>query len=139
MHSMAMLTVRDESVGGDSLHEFTLENLNDRITVRELIRSRVYQEARDLQAKAAAENRDGVDCRALVVPADAERTLNGIRVDTARKVDWKEQADRAAAAFESNGIVILINDRQAETLDEEFDVGPSTDVTFLKLTALVGG
>ena len=41
------LTVRDETTSGDILHEFALEVLTERITVRELIRSRVYQEVQD--------------------------------------------------------------------------------------------
>jgi len=34
---------------------------------------------------------------------------------------------------------VLIDNRQAEELDEEFVVGPTTAVSFVKLTPLVGG
>ncbi len=36
-------------------------------------------------------------------------------------------------------MLILIDDRQAESLDQEFTIGTGTSVTFLKLTLLVGG
>jgi hypothetical protein len=53
--------------------------------------------------------------------------------------DWKTQFQKAVEAFEANQILILINDRQAESLDEEFIIDPSTRVTFLRLTMLVAG
>lgn len=138
---MPTLTLRDESAAGTVHGSFELTDLDDRITVRELIRSRVYQEVRDLEVRQAASDRDLLDFRGLVTPSDTERALNGpgIRVPKGRKINWKEQYENACEAFKRNGFLILINDRQAESLDEEFDVGPSTDVAFLKLTPLVGG
>jgi hypothetical protein len=127
------LTVRDETSSGDTLHEFALEVLTERITVRELIRSRVYQEVQDY-------NRQQPQVfRGLVQPSDAEATLNGYKVRKARTIDWKKQFDKAIEAFESNGILILVGDRQAESLDEEIVVRPDTTVSFLRLTPLVGG
>ena len=41
------LTIRDENTAGDTTHTLTLDFLTERITVRELIRSRVYQEVKD--------------------------------------------------------------------------------------------
>src|SRR6266508_598084 len=43
----ATLTIRDESLSGESLHEWALEVLTEKLTVRELIRGRVYQEVQD--------------------------------------------------------------------------------------------
>jgi len=37
------LVVRDETTGGQTTNELSLEFLTERIDVRELIRSRVYQ------------------------------------------------------------------------------------------------
>jgi hypothetical protein len=48
-----LLTVRDETATGQSLHSIDLEFLTERITVRELIRSRVYQEVKDRNVRAA--------------------------------------------------------------------------------------
>jgi hypothetical protein len=130
----ATLTIRDESLGGAApLHEWALEVLTERLTVRELIRSRVYQEVQDHNRQQSAE------FRGLVQPEGAERTLNGWRLKQARPIDWKQQFEKALEAFEGNRVVILINDRQAEALDEEFEVRPDTAVTFLRLTPLVGG
>ena len=129
----ATLTIRDETVGGESLSEWALDVLTERITVRELIRSRVYQEVQDY-------NRSRADIfRGFIQPEGAEKALNGWKLKNPRQLDWKRQFDRGIEAFEKNQVLILVNDRQAESLDEEIEVGPETRVTFLRLTALVGG
>ena len=127
------ITVVDETVGGDTINELTLEFLNERITVRELIRSRIYQEVSEYNASLPGSS------RGLVQPAEAERVLNGYRLRPARRIDWEEQYRRALRAFESNGFVILVDDRQIEDLDQEIELRHDSKVSFLKLTPLVGG
>jgi len=129
----ATLTIRDETPGSKSFREWSLELLTERLTVRELIRSRVYQEVQDYNQQQPGE------FQGLVQPTDAERTLNGYRLKKPRQIDWRGQYEQAIAAFESNQVLVLINDRQAESLDEAFDVTPDTQVSFLRLTLLVGG
>lgn len=128
-----ILTVRDETTSGGTLHEFALELLTERITIRELIRSRVHQEVQDYN------RRQPQVFRGLVQPTDAEIALNGFTLRKPRTLDWKKQYDKAIEAFETNGILILIDDKQAESLDEEIVIGPQTRVSFLRLTMLVGG
>src|SRR5262245_2378725 len=130
---MPTITIRDEVSPGKVLNEFTVELLTEKVTVRELIRSRVYQEVQDYNAKATGH------FSGLVSPTEAEKTLNGFRVKPGRKLDWKAQFETATDAFSNNGVLVLIDDRQAETLEEQVVVGPKTRVTFLKLTPLVGG
>jgi hypothetical protein len=127
------LTVRDETTSGGTLHEFALEVLTERLTVRELIRSRVYQEVQDYN------RRQPPVYRGLVQPTDAEATLNGYLLRKQRLIDWKSQYDKAVAAFETNGFLVLVDDKQAESLDEEIVVRPGTRVSFLRLMPLVGG
>ncbi len=132
------LTIRDETTAGQRLSELTLDGLSERITVRELIRSRVYQEVKDINVRAALlPNRPAF--HALVQPSDAERELNGYRLKKPREIDWKKQFDVAVQAFEHKSFLILIDDKQATGLDEEFDIGPCSQVSFVKLVPLVGG
>ena len=101
--------------------------------MRELIRSRVYQEVQDY-------NRRQPDrFRGLIRPSEAEETLNGFKLAKRRQIDWKAQFAKATEAVEKNQILILLNDKQVESLDEEIEIKPGTAVTFLKLTMLVGG
>lgn len=130
---MATLTVRDETTAGETTGEIVLEFLTERITVRELIRSRVYQEVKDFNTDPARV------FKGLVQPTDAERTLNGFELKKPRSIDWQAQFEQAIAAFEGNRILILVDDRQVESLDETIEVKPGTQVAFLRLTMLVGG
>jgi hypothetical protein len=130
--------VRDESPAGQSLHEMALEFLSERITVRELLRERVHHEVREFNR-----HEDMVVFNGLVQPDDTEQVLNGrrpeYRLKRHRVIDWESQFAHAMSAFEKNGFFVLIDERQAESLDQEFVIGPATSVTFVKLVPLVGG
>lgn len=129
----ATLAVRDETTSGTVERRFTLEFPTERITVRELIRERVYQEVQDY-------NRAGGEVfQGLVRPSDAEVALNGFRMRTRREIDWKAQYEQACAAFEQNRVLVLVGDRQAESLEETIEIGRGTEVAFLRLVMLVGG
>ena len=130
---MTQLKVCDETTVGEKIGEFVMDLLTERISVRELIRSRVYQEVQDYNLKAPEY------FRGLVQPADAEKTLNCIKIKKGRQLDWRKQFGVALEAFEANRILILVNERQAESLDEEIVVEPETRVSFLRLVPLVGG
>jgi hypothetical protein len=75
----------------------------------------------------------------LVQPTQAERTLNGYQFNQPRLVDPQAQFKKAIQAFEGNGFIVLVDDRQVNTLEDEIALRPETSVTFLKLVPLVGG
>lgn len=126
------LTIRDAVNLGDERPVFVLEFLTERTTIRELIRSRVYQDVKDYNASQSD------TFRGLVEPGKAERTLNGDRPKR-RQIDWEVQAAKAIEAFDRNGFILLVDDEQAEDLDAEIVIEPGMAVTFLKLMPLVGG
>lgn len=131
----ATLTIRDETTFGfdDNPYFFSLGLASERLTAAELLRERVRHEVEEFNA------RQPETFRGLVQPTDAERTLNGYRLRARRTLDWEEQYERAVEAFGRNGFILLVDDRQVESLDEVIEVGPDTSVTFLKLVPLVGG
>src|ERR1051326_7145003 len=129
----ATLTIHDETTSGQRMNSCTLECLTERMTVRELIRARIFQEVQDYNLK------EPEYFRGLVEPSEAERTLNGFKLRAKRKIDWQEQFRRACEAFERNGFFVLVGDRQATSLDEEFEVKVDTEVSFVKLVPLIGG
>jgi hypothetical protein len=77
--------------------------------------------------------------RGLVQPTEAEQTLNGVKLRKGHKINWKEQFDRAVEAFQRKQVLVLVDDEQVESLEEEVEIRPDTVVSFLKLTLLVGG
>jgi hypothetical protein len=130
---MPTLTVFDESTAGDRQPGISLDFLTDRVTVRELIRKRVYEEVQEYNL------REPQYFKGLVQPTDAERVLNGYKLRKRRKIDWEKQFEKAVQAFERNGFLVLVDDHQAETLDEEIEIRVDTQVSFLRLVPLVGG
>src|SRR3954464_11794436 len=129
----ATLTIHDETSSGQKTNTFTIDCLNERMTVRELIRARIYQEVQNYN------QREPEYFRGLVEPPEAERVLNGYKLKAKRKINWEEQFKRAVEAFDRNGFFVLVGQRQAETLDQQFDVKVDTEVSFVKLVPLVGG
>ncbi|GAA0957480.1 hypothetical protein [Virgisporangium aurantiacum] len=130
---MFIVTVVDETTAGTRGDAWHLDIFEETLTLRELIRRRVFQEVAEYNARP-----DPV-FQGLVRPDDAEVTLNGYRLRSKRHVDPERQVASALAAFERNGFVVLVDDRQVEDLDATLALAMDTQVTFLKLVPLVGG
>ena len=132
------LTIRDETASGRVYHEVPLEFPSEKVTVRELIRERVYQEVKDFNCRQGEQV-----FRGLVQPTDTERVLDGTAAEyhlkPHRPSEWQPQFDNAIEAFGRGGFLVLIDDKQAASLDQEFLIGHDTQVTFVKLTVVVAG
>lgn len=130
---MGMVTFVDETTSGDRGAGWGIEIAEERLALRELVRRRVFQEVAEYNARMP-----GV-FQGLVQPEDTERVLNGYALRTPRRIDPEAQTALALKAFAGNGFLVLVGDRQVTDLDEEIDLVLGTEVTFLKLVALVGG
>jgi hypothetical protein len=127
------ITITDETLGSKQTHSFSLEFLDERITAKEFIRRRIYDEVMLHNTKT------GEVYNGLVTPEDAERTLNGVKTRASRPLNWETQYQKALEAFTHNGFVMLADNKQLESLEEEFELREGSTVTFLKLVPLVGG
>jgi hypothetical protein len=132
---LTFLNVHDQSTAslGKTEHTFRVRVSGETISVRELIRSRVYQEVEEFNS------RQPEVFRLLVQPDDAERTSSGFRMRQPRLIDAQDQYHQALEAFDRNGFVVLVGGRQVDRLDAKIALRPETLVTFLKLVPLVGG
>ena len=129
---MLRLTVRDEGTAPPrEQHRVTLELPATSVTVRELLRRRIEQEVAEFNAGRAQ------TFRGLVTPHPAERALNPERAP--RRIDADKQVAAAVEAFERTRLLVLVDDRQVEDLDEELELRPDSDVSFVKLVPLAGG
>jgi hypothetical protein len=124
------LTIHDLTAQGEPLHELTLEFLTERITVRELIRSRVYQEVAEYNARRVTAWAGLVQPEVDAAPKPGQPP---------RRIDWEAQRERALRAFATGTLLIIVDGRQVESLDDEFAVGVETSVAFLRLMPLIGG
>jgi hypothetical protein len=130
---MKTITINDETAIGKVLNQISIEVENEIMTVRELIKARVFAEVESYNERLP-EYFSG-----LVQPTEAERVLNGYKMRERRKIDAEKQFYIALDAFQKNAFFLLIDNRQPDTLDEEVLVTNDTTVSFIKLTPLVGG
>lgn len=127
------LMVQDATAKGQITGEMLLGDLPDRITVRDLIRTRVREEV----ARYNLETSEYF--RGLVCPEGAEEALAGYRMRIRRTIDWEKQAKAAEEGFLANRFFLLVGDSQVTELDDELKIDADTHIRFIKLLPLVGG
>ncbi len=128
------VTIRDATMIGTGTNDtaWMLPLRTTHITLRDLIRSRVYSEVQ-------AHNTDQPFILRTLVPSADEQRLNGVRPAKRLQLNPERQFQRALEMFAGNGFFVLVNDQQVDDLDAVIEIGPATSVTFLKLVPLVGG
>jgi hypothetical protein len=125
-------SILDETTGGERRDAGTFACESADTTLREIIRVRVQLEVDRFN------HSDSTVFRGLIQPEETERILNGAR-PSHRFVDWEKQYANAITAFQANGFLVLVDDRQVTELDDTVHLEPQTKVTFLKLVPLIGG
>ncbi len=129
---MNTLIIKDETAVGKLLHEIELQFKEDSITVEALIRKRVEQEVKSYN--------DLGNANRLVQPTEFEEKLNKTQTkNTKNKIDVEKQIYVALDAFQQNRFFILVGNEQVDQLDAPIIVSKDTDISFVKLTPLVGG
>jgi len=126
---MHTLQIKDESTSGEILNKILLQFESEYITVEQLIKARIETEIERYE-KDAEEYKNG-----LVLPTHLEKRLN----KSNKRIDAEKQLYVALKSFQENGFFILVDDEQVDELHQKVLVDESTDVSFIKLTPLVGG
>jgi hypothetical protein len=127
------ISIRDEDFSGHILNEIQVNFSSKTVTVKEIIENRVREEVALYNHKAS-----GI-FNGLVEPSNAEKMINGVKLREKKIIDPEKQVYVALDAFQKNGFFLLVDNIQSESLDQEVELQPSTIVSFLKLTPLVGG
>lgn len=135
---MATLTVTEETTGKGS-RNFEQITVPERITVRQLICLYI-----DHQIEQQKELNDQTP-PSFFIPSPEEQQLNegkskerslGGAKTTLNAAKLKE---RALGAFSQNLILLLVDNQQADDLEQEVLISPRSTITFLRLSPLVGG
>jgi len=128
-----ILIIRDENNLGKVFNEIKLSFDKVEVTVKDIISERVFQEVEAYNKRAKGYQ------NALVQPKEEEVQLNAPKNKERRMVNAEKQVEVALSACENNGFFMLVDDQQAENLDDLVIIKPETLVSFIKLTPLVGG
>ena len=127
------ISAADASFTGKVLHTIDLEFATEWVSIKDIITARVSQEVEEYNQK------QGEFFRGLVIPSEAEQTLNGYKIKDKKRIDAEKQVYVALHAFQNNGFFVLIDDVQSEDLEQRVQLKSDTSINFVKLTPLVGG
>lgn len=131
--STITLTIKDETAAGKTTNEISVSFASELTTVRDIISARVTAEVEQYNKKMPEY------FKGLIKPSEAESTLNGFKLKAKRMVDAEKQCLTALDAFQKNGFFLLIDNIQSESLDQMVVINNNTNISFIKLTPLVGG
>ncbi len=127
------ILIKDEQLNGTITNQFEIEIENLSISTQDLIEKRVTHEVETYN------NRLPDYFNGLVEPKDAERTLNGFKLKPKQIIDVEKQVYIALNEFQKNSFFILVDNQQLEELDQIVDLNNHSNISFIKLTPLVGG
>jgi hypothetical protein len=126
--------VCDQTVGGPITHQMMIDFLTENITLRDLIKSRVYQEVKDTNAKRS------ISATAMFQLSATEAMLNEAQKHREFKpIEFQTEYDKAIDAFLKGRYFVLIDNHQPMDLDEMIVLHPDKKVNFIKLVYLTGG
>lgn len=128
-----LITITDSSLTGKLIGKKQLSFNSEIVIVKDIIERRVYDEVEAYNLKC------GEVFYGLVEPSDCEKLLNGYKMRKPKLIDPEQQVYVALDAFQKNGYFVLVDDIQAESLEQEVQLKTTTVVSFVKLTQLVGG
>jgi hypothetical protein len=127
------ILIKDDTISGETNNLFEIETNEQKATVKELIKMRIFEEIGSYNEKLPEY------FKSLVQPTEAQVTLNGYRLIEKRAIDPEKQYYLALDAFNKNGYFLIINDKQVESLEQEIEIQENMELQFIKLTQLVGG
>jgi hypothetical protein len=129
------LIIKEENFAGKILDEISLQIANETLTVADLIKLKVENEI-DCQNLKIEKNNQGYQHQTEDILNKNNSSYNSVKNKT---LDAEAQIYRAWEAYKNNQIIVMIDNRQTEALEEEILVSPETQVSFIRLTQLVGG
>ena len=147
---MLKVEVRSRIVGtfhpDEQPSNVAIDLLNEHLTVRELITQTVEEQVRDLLIHRKLDNekaRQILQRQYLTEEEIQKQATSGVVKQPSKKphayIDSAVQVNKAILAFDNGTFMIVVDGRQLEDLDEMIALSPSSKVTFVRMTALVGG
>jgi hypothetical protein len=120
------LTIYSETLTGEKTPCLTLDFVEPRLKLRDLLRQFVCQETQHYNQSQPEY------FRGLVQPNHSEPTLQGYKLPKQRLIDLEQQYQKVLQVFDHNGFMILVDDYEVEDLDTEIDLSDELTVSFLR-------
>jgi hypothetical protein len=131
---MGLIIIKDETLFGVVTQEQRLSIQKKTLTLRDIIVARVEEEVRKHNTKVSDRYQFLIDL------SPAEMRLNlGNKLRHKKSIDPKIPVAKAIEAFKANAFFVLVGNQQVETLEELIPAEQQLEVSFVKLTPLIGG
>ncbi|BCL81121.1 hypothetical protein ccbrp13_35860 [Ktedonobacteria bacterium brp13] len=121
------ITIKNESLQGTQ-PSWQLEINEEYSTLRDIIRSRIYQDVSEYNA------RKRVQSLCLIPPTSCQSEAEDMPT-----LDWQTQYTQAIKAFEKRSYIVIVDNKQVTQLDSPVQLTIESTVTFFKLVPLIGG
>jgi len=131
------ITIQEETFVGKVLNKIALDVDQERVTIGELIKLKVEHTVVQHNAAIKAENNQ--ESTQHEVESILNRSQSQTYAFKRELADPETETYRAWEAFKTNQLIVLIDNSQAESLEQEVLLNQDTVASFLKLTQLVGG
>ncbi|MBS1952636.1 MAG: hypothetical protein JST89_00475 [Cyanobacteria bacterium SZAS-4] len=124
--------VEDKIAGKPPSEKYRLHLPGERIKVKDLIRLYVVDQVeRHNQRPTECSSRHQGGEELILNPSKPTKSTQPRNCDT--------EYERALSAFSANGFFLFVDGSQVSELEEEVTIKSNTEVSFLRLTPLVGG
>jgi transcriptional regulator of acetoin/glycerol metabolism len=124
------ISILDQTSSGETLNKIKLEFQTATVKLRDIISGRVRLETKNLLDTSKKPKYSFIE-RTEVEKLGSN--LTNITQLQDKKVEY------ALEMFQKNGYLVLIDDHQATSLDQEVKLTNNTEITFLKLVPLISG
>jgi len=146
------IEIRSKIVGakqGDELPPtISLDLLNEKLTLRELISNAVEEQIRDMLINRRLDTAQAekiLNRQYLLESEVANQAKSGaIRIPSLKNTQsnnliLEKEIEKALRSFEQQGFLVVVDGEQVQELDEYVTLRATSKVTFMRLTPLVGG
>ncbi|MEO8392643.1 MAG: hypothetical protein ABI700_06590 [Chloroflexota bacterium] len=124
-----------------------IELLEESLTVQDLITRTIKEQVHDLliNRKIDAENILRMLDRQYLIDADVQREARrgAVKVPSTRlhplAINIEAEVERALRGFEQKAYLMVVDGEQPDSLTDVITLRPTSKITFLRLTPLVGG
>ncbi|MEL6867158.1 MAG: hypothetical protein AAFP19_22225 [Bacteroidota bacterium] len=134
-----IIKVKDETFAGKVLHELELEMASCEVRVMDIITKRVEQEVARYNQSVGQHFNGLVNIKEKEILLHPNKSIQFRPGKESDKIDPEKQVYTALNAFLENEYFVLVDDQQVDHLQQVIHLQPNTQISFIKLTQLVGG
>lgn len=130
-----LLTIKNETFASENKTSAIIDIENKFLSVREIIEIKIKNEVEEYNKKIENGSSN-------IEITEFEKKLNSNKNNNTRNkklLDMNKQIDLGIKAFQNNEYFVIVDDRQVQDLESIVEIKENTDISFVRLSPLIGG